>query len=166
MVKKFGDSSVPIIKVEVSAYIIPTDFPESDGTLEWDKTTIVLVRAHGGGKVGLGYTYADTSVAELIQGKLKPVVEGADALSVAGPWQEMQREIRNLGGPGIRVDGNLPVDNALWDLEAQAAESTAGHAVGKAGGDARPVYGSGGFTSYSIEELCDQFVGWVQAAFR
>src|SRR5690348_12037066 len=60
--------------VEVSAYTIPTDFPESDGTLEWDKTTIVIVESTTGGSTGIGYTYGDTAVAALIEGKLAGIV--------------------------------------------------------------------------------------------
>ena len=29
--------------LEVAAYTVPTDAPESDGTLQWDATTMVLV---------------------------------------------------------------------------------------------------------------------------
>jgi hypothetical protein len=35
-------------RVEISTYTIPTDEPESDGTLEWDETTIVVVELAGG----------------------------------------------------------------------------------------------------------------------
>jgi len=35
------------------AYTIPADFPESDGTFEWDCTTLIVVEAHGGGESGL-----------------------------------------------------------------------------------------------------------------
>jgi hypothetical protein len=35
----------PVERLEVHAYTIPTDEPESDGTLEWDSTTIVVVEA-------------------------------------------------------------------------------------------------------------------------
>jgi hypothetical protein len=45
-------------ETSVAAYTVPTDFPESDGTLERDKTTLVLVNASAGDKVGIGYTYA------------------------------------------------------------------------------------------------------------
>ena len=37
-------SAAPQIScVDVSAYTIPTDYPESDGTIAWNKTTLVLV---------------------------------------------------------------------------------------------------------------------------
>jgi hypothetical protein len=35
----------PVRELKVSAYVVPTDYPESDGTLAWDKTTLVLVEA-------------------------------------------------------------------------------------------------------------------------
>jgi hypothetical protein len=47
---------VPIAKLEVSAYQVPTDAPESDGTYAWDKTTLVLVEVTAGGRRGLGYS--------------------------------------------------------------------------------------------------------------
>ena len=49
-------ADTPVESLAVSAYEVPTDGPESDGTLEWDSTTMVVVHARAGGKVGLGYT--------------------------------------------------------------------------------------------------------------
>jgi RimJ/RimL family protein N-acetyltransferase len=37
-----------VIRLDVSAYTIPTDAPEADGTLEWTSTTLVLVEANAG----------------------------------------------------------------------------------------------------------------------
>jgi L-alanine-DL-glutamate epimerase-like enolase superfamily enzyme len=160
MSAKFGDSSVPINKLEVSSYTIPTDLPESDGTLEWDKTTMVLVQAHGGGQTGLGYTYGDTAVAELIQAMLKKTVEGEDALSVLAPWQKMQRRIRNLGHPGISAMAISAIDTALWDLKAKLLGLPVVTLLGQVRAGV-PIYGSGGFTSYTIGQLEAQLGGWV-----
>ncbi len=160
MSSRFGNSTVPISKLEVFGYSVPTDFPESDGTLEWDKTTIVLVQAHGGGKVGLGYTYGDISVAELIHSVLKKSVEGEDALSVINPWQKMQRRIRNLGHPGVCAMAISAVDTALWDLKAKLLELPLVTLLGQVRAGV-PIYGSGGFTSYSIAQLEEQLGAWV-----
>src|SRR5438552_3263992 len=62
---------IPIDNLSVSAFNIPTDSPEADGTYEWESTTIVLVELTGAGKQGLGYTYADAATAKLIDHKLK-----------------------------------------------------------------------------------------------
>jgi hypothetical protein len=59
-------TALPLESIQVSAYTIPTDFPESDGTLEWSSTTLVLAETRGGGKTGIGFTYADTATARLI----------------------------------------------------------------------------------------------------
>jgi hypothetical protein len=39
----------PIARATVSVYTIPSDGPESDGTLEWTATTIVIVEVAAGG---------------------------------------------------------------------------------------------------------------------
>ena len=74
----------PIQRLEVSAYTVPTDVPESDGTYTWDSTTLVLVEVMAGNVQGLGYTYADTAAAQLIKDKLAEVVLGYDAMAVPG----------------------------------------------------------------------------------
>ncbi len=56
-------AEAPIRKLDVSCYTIPTDFPEADGTLAWDKTTIVIVEVEAASVRGLGYTYAHTAVS-------------------------------------------------------------------------------------------------------
>ncbi len=35
----------PVTRIKASAFTIPTDGPESDGTLSWDETTLVLMEA-------------------------------------------------------------------------------------------------------------------------
>ena len=49
------------------AYTVPTDLPESDGTLEWDSTTIVVVEVAAGGESGVGWTYAPAAAAALVE---------------------------------------------------------------------------------------------------
>ncbi len=76
--------SVPIDALEVRAYQVPTDAPESDGTYEWRATTLVVVEITAGGTSGLGYTYADAATATLIRDLLAQVVRGRNAMNVAG----------------------------------------------------------------------------------
>ena len=148
-------------QLEVAAYEVPTDAPEADGTLAWDSTTIVVVHAHGGGDTGVGYTYADLATAKLVQSKLVDAVCGRDALSPRGAWAAMVRQIRNLGRPGIASMAIAAVDTALWDLKARLLELPLCKLLGMAN-DSVPVYGSGGFTSYSVSRLQEQLAGWVE----
>jgi len=140
---------------------VPTDLPESDGTLEWNSTTLVLVRSYGGSKHGLGYTYADTATATLIQDLLSEVVKGKDAMAPASSWNAMVSRTRNLGRPGIVSMAISAVDIALWDLKARLLNLPLATLLG-AVRDSVPIYGSGGFTSYSDEQLQDQFSEWVE----
>lgn len=141
---------------------MPTDVPESDGTLEWNSTTLVLVRAFGGGKKGIGYTYADAATAKLIHGLLGDLVKGQDAMAPNATWNAMVRRTRNLGRPGIVSMAISAVDVAIWDLKARLLNLPLITLLG-AVRTAVPVYGSGGFTSYSDEQLQKQFSGWVEA---
>jgi L-alanine-DL-glutamate epimerase-like enolase superfamily enzyme len=151
---------VRIEHVAVSAYRIPTDAPESDGTLEWDSTTLVVVHVEAGGARGLGYTYADRATAVLIADKLAAVLEGQDAGAVNARWIDMTRSARNLGRPGIVSMAISALDTALWDLKAKSLGVALVHLLG-ASRDATPVYGSGGYTSYTVDRLREQLAGWV-----
>jgi len=155
-----GERDCPITRIDVGAYTIPTDAPEADGTFAWDKTTLVLVEAEAGGKTGLGYTYADTSTAKLIQETLAKKVMGREAMDVPGAWAAMDHAIRNLGRPGICSMAIAAVDVALWDLKARLLGLPLASLLGRAR-DGAPVYGSGGFTTYTKKQLQDQLGGWA-----
>ncbi|HJP65792.1 MAG TPA: enolase C-terminal domain-like protein [Actinomycetota bacterium] len=156
---------VTIDGLRVRAYTVPTDEPESDGTFEWDATTIVVVEADGGGRIGLGYTYTDESAATLIRGRLAEVVEGRDALAVHDAWTVMVRAIRNLGRPGIASTAISAVDIALWDLKTRLLEMPLATLLDRTH-DRIPVYGSGGFTSYSDQRLREQLGAWAANGIR
>jgi len=149
-----------IEKLDVLARTIPTDEPESDGTLEWDSTTIVVVQAYADGAVGLGYTYTHEAAAKLIEDKLAGAVSGRDAMDVAGAWHAMSAALRNVGRPGLGFMALSAVDLALWDLKARLLDKPLVDVL-DAAHDKVPIYGSGGFCSYSDERLREQLGGWV-----
>src|SRR5689334_8929802 len=93
--------AVPIERLEVSVYRVPTDFAESDGTFAWDATTLVVVQLTAANHAGLGYTYASASTGALIQEVLREPILHSDAMAVPANWEKMVRAIRNLGRPGI-----------------------------------------------------------------
>jgi L-alanine-DL-glutamate epimerase-like enolase superfamily enzyme len=152
---------VRVDKIAVSTYRIPTETPsESDGTYEWSATTLVLVEASGGGCTGMGYTYADESTAVLIHSMLAKVACGMDVMATGAIWAKLVAAVRNLGRSGIASMAISAIDVALWDLKARLLNTPLVSLLGAAR-DEVPVYGSGGFTSYSMEQLCEQLAGWV-----
>jgi len=152
---------LPIAGLRAAAYRVPTDAPESDGTYEWTATTLVLVEAAAGGRTGLGYTYSDACIVGLIEGLLASAVMGRHALDVGGGWQAMQRSVRNLGRDGLAATAISAVDAALWDLKAKLLDLPLALLLGRRR-DEVPIYGSGGFTSYSDKQLAEQLAGWVE----
>lgn len=152
--------ALPIASIRARAFTIPTDAPESDGTLAWDKTTLVVAFVEAGGYEGIGYTYADRSNADLIASKLGKALEGRDALDIPACWAEMWREVRNLGQRGLAATAISAVDVALWDLKAKLLDLPLVRLIG-AVRDEVPIYGSGGFCSYSNTRLAEQLGGWA-----
>lgn len=150
--------------VRVTAYEVPTETPESDGTLAWGKTTLVMVEIEAADVVGLGYSYADVATAKLIKSMLTEVVKGADPFSIEALQCRMIRAIRNLGRPGIVSMAIAAVNNALWDLKARLLDVSLVKLLGTVR-DRAEIYGSGGFTSYSIAELKQQLGGWAADGF-
>jgi L-alanine-DL-glutamate epimerase-like enolase superfamily enzyme len=158
-------STVPLKHLSCLVFTVPTDLPEADGTLQWNKTTMVLVQAEAGGRRGLGYTYADTATAQLITDTLAPEIEGEDALAPTSCWNRMLHHIRNLGRPGICSMAISAVDNALWDLKARLLDVPLVTLLGQVR-RGTPIYGSGGFTSYTDTQLQKQFTGWLKEGIR
>ena len=148
--------------IDVRMYTVPTESPEADGTLEWDRTSVVVVQpALENGIRGLGYSIGDAATAEVARETLATVVTGMDVRSTTASWEAMVRSIRNLGRPGIASMAIAAVDVALWDTKARALELPLHRLLGSVR-DAVPIYGSGGFTSYSERELCAQLAAWVE----
>ena len=145
-------SSPKVERLEVSAYTVPTETPEADGTLAWRETTPRTRARFRLRRRGMGYSFADIATANLIDDHLKREVIGQSALHIPENWIRMVRAIRNLGRPGICSMAIAAVDNALWDLKARLLGLCVADLLGRAH-ISIPAYGSGGFTSYSDDQL-------------
>lgn len=150
-----------LARLTTSVYRVPTDHPEADGTIAWDATTMVLVEISADdGATGMGWSYASGAAAGVVQDVLKPALSGLPLEDVKGAWSGMVAAVRNIGRQGVGATAIAAVDIALWDLKARSQ----GLALFELLGPARrsvPIYGSGGFTSYSLQQLTDQLGGWV-----
>jgi L-alanine-DL-glutamate epimerase-like enolase superfamily enzyme len=147
------------------AFVIPTDAPESDGTIAWDSTTMVTATVEAGGKTGFGYTYCDQAAAALCRGVLAKAVDGCDAMDIQAAWDAMNRAVRNIGRPGIASCAISAIDVALWDLKAKLLGIPLALLLGRAR-QAVHVYGSGGFTSYDTARIEQQLAGWATQGCR
>jgi L-alanine-DL-glutamate epimerase-like enolase superfamily enzyme len=150
----------PIEAIRTRAYTIPTDKPEADGTFAWESTTLVTVEIVAAGKTGIGYTYSDASVAKLIEATLAPSLIGQDAWNIDALWLRMQQRVRNLGRSGMAATAISALDCALWDVKARLLDIPLARLLGLMR-DRVPLYGSGGFTTYTDDDMREQLAHWV-----
>ncbi|GAB3561296.1 enolase C-terminal domain-like protein [Spelaeicoccus albus] len=142
------------------AYTVPTDVPEADGTLSWNSTTLVLVQAYSGDTVGTGWTYGPPACASIVSGLLSDVVRESNAFDVGGCFDAMVKQVRNAGRQGAVGYAISAVDVALWDLKARLLDLPLHRLLGAVRDDV-PVYGSGGFTTYTDAQQEQQLNRWV-----
>jgi L-alanine-DL-glutamate epimerase-like enolase superfamily enzyme len=162
MIQPYGNA---IESMNVSVYRVPTDYPESDGTLEWNDTTMILVDVGCQGLHGIGYTYGHQAIAGLIMDKLRELVIGKDCLQVEFITDSMIKSIRNEGSCGMAYMALSAVDIALWDLKAGLLGLPLASLLGMVN-DRMLIYGSGGFTSYNVDQIRDQFAGWAERGIK
>lgn len=152
-------------EVTVAAYTIPADEHESDGTFEWDSTTIVIVEIQGAGIDSLGYSYTSPEAGRLIKDQLAKIIQGKNLLDVTRNWDLMLGAVRNIGSRGLAASAISAVDIALWDLKAKFLGLPLTELLGKIHSGI-PAYGSGGFTSYTDAKLQSQLGGWIKEGFK
>jgi L-alanine-DL-glutamate epimerase-like enolase superfamily enzyme len=147
--------------LQTAVYTIPTDAPEADGTLSWEATTIVVVWARSGAATGLGYTYGAAATAKIVSDLLAPIVAEHGVWDVPAANEAMSRQMRNNGRPGLIAGAISAVDIALWDLKARLLGLPLVNLLG-ASRTQVPVYGSGGFTTYTADRQDRQLRGWAR----
>jgi L-alanine-DL-glutamate epimerase-like enolase superfamily enzyme len=113
--------------------------------------------AFGGGGVEAIQTYLDT--------RLAPLLMGQDPLLVERLWERMYRADRGIKRQGIAAYALSALDIALWDIVGKAA----GLPLYKLWGavtDRVAAYGSGGWPSYSLDDLIGEAQAYVARGCR
>jgi L-alanine-DL-glutamate epimerase-like enolase superfamily enzyme len=150
----------PISSVEAVPYRIPTDGPEGDGTFDWNFTTLIVVHVRAGNQAGLGYTYGDACIAPLVRRLCAERVAGRNPFDICGVRLSLARAVRNSGRPGVAACAMSAIDAALWDLKGKLLGVALATLLGRCR-DSAPIYGSGGFTTYSDDRLTTQLSDWA-----
>jgi L-alanine-DL-glutamate epimerase-like enolase superfamily enzyme len=153
-------SEAKIQSSRATAYTIPTDAPEADGTFAWDSTTLIVVEMECEGVTGLGYTYSHKTAAPLARELMQKHVEGESPFETNALFSAVRKAQRNYGRDGIAATALSAIDIALWDLKAKSMGKPLCQVLGMMR-EGAPVYGSGGFTTYSDGQLRKQLGGWV-----
>ena len=158
-------SDISVGKVDVSAYTIRTEVPEGDGTLRWDSTTLIVCEIHAADEVGFGYSYGNQATAFVADYLAGRCLLHRSPLDIPGLHKSMLQQVRNDGSRGIASMAISALDVALWDLKAKLLGRSILDLFGAVHASVA-AYGSGGFTTYSHQQLTDQLSGWAAEGLK
>ena len=140
---------------------IALDLPEH-------RLVVTRVRSDSGPE-GLGYSLVfggtGSEAIEAYARRLAELLIGEDPLLVGRLWDKMYRADRGIRRVGIAGYALSALDIALWDLTGKAA----GLPLAKLWGattDRVDAYGSGGWGSYSIDDLIGEGTRYKAAGCR
>ena len=149
---KISDVQVYLVETQVKGHV--SDATRNVGTIGYAVTIVSL----DNGLQGLGITYHEVggeAVKEFILKTLRPVLLGRNPLENEALWEECFHYVRGVGRKGLAFCAYSAVDIALWDLKGKMAGLPLYRMLG---GVKRkiPIYASGGWASYSIDEVVDE----------
>lgn len=160
-----GYTKDKIAKIQVHLVSAPVGHGFEDATrkVECIGYTIVRVTTEQGIE-GFGVTYHEVggeATKMLIEKNIAPKLIGRDPFETEAIWNEMVAYLRGVGRKGLMFCALSAVDIALWDIKGKMLNIPLYKLFG--GNDPRvPVYGSGGWTSYSDDQLVDEMVRLVR----
>jgi len=158
-----------INKIEFFRAKSTRSIPIADATHQISDISFVITRITlASGVTGEAYLLSFHFSPNAIAGALRDVREialGIDASRPGAFVQQYDREAEYFGNVGLHRWASGSINVAMWD----ALGKTVGQPVWKMFGayrDKVPLYGSGGWLSYSIPELLEEVTGYVKRGFR
>ena len=113
---------------------------------------------------GFSYLNSPSAIRSLIVDEMKPLLVGQDPFDTERLWTNMFWRVRGYGRKGLAFQAISGIDVALWDIKGKALGTPLYKVLGAAH-DSVPVYGSGGWTHFTTEELVEEQVGYVDMGF-
>ena len=158
-----------ITGLEVYLIEAPVKGNVADATRKVETIGYVITVVHTNqGLSGLGLTYNEVggeAIREFTEQSIAPVLLGRSPLETEALWEEMFHHIRGVGRKGLAFCAYSAVDIALWDIKGKYFGVPLYTLLGGRGGEV-PIYASGGWTSYSTEELVAESRAMVLEGYR
>jgi D-arabinonate dehydratase len=156
-----------ITAIDTFTLRVPTVKPIA---LDLPEHRLVVTRVHSdAGSEGLGYSLvfggSGSEAVEAYARRLAELLIGEDPLLVGRLWDKMYRADRGIRRVGIAGYALSALDIALWDLAGKTANLPLAKMWG-ATTDRVDAYGSGGWGSYSIDDLIGEAKKYAAAGCR
>jgi L-alanine-DL-glutamate epimerase-like enolase superfamily enzyme len=147
---------------------IPLSQPIADSSHVLSFVDLILVEVHAGDHVGesymLSFDYAPALLKGVVDQELRRYVVGQSADDIRFIYQRNLAATEYIGQEGLAMWGVAAIDVALWDLLAPHLGVPAALLFGQHS-SVVPVYGSGGWLSYTDEQLADEVSRYVKRGF-
>ncbi len=147
---------------------VPISPPIADSTHVLRFMDLILVEVQAGDWYGssymLSFDYGPALLKAVIDRELKRFAAGMEADNIRAVYEQNLKATEYIGREGLAMWGIAAIDVALWDLLARRLGVPAAVLFG-AHTRAVPVYGSGGWVSYTDEQLADEVSRYVSRGF-
>lgn len=156
--------------IQTTLLSVPLNPPIADSThllkhIQWIAVDLLTDEGLQGNSLMLTFDYGTELLRRVVDVELKRLLLGRDPQDISGIWQMCHSHCEYIGQTGVAMWGIAAIDIALWDLLGKRL----GVPVCQLFGSHRaqvPVYGSGGWLSYSLDELLAEVTGYVQRGFK
>ena len=155
------------VRADLIASPVQTGFQDATRKVETVGMCVIRVNTDQG-LTGIGVTYHEVggeAIKEMIERYYGPKLIGRDPFETEEIWEELFHYARGVGRKGLSFCALSAVDIALWDIKGKVLNMPLFRLLG--GNDpVVPIYASGGWTSYSIEELVDEAKMMVARGYK
>jgi len=168
MVQETTNWHTKITDVKTHWLRVPLTRPIADSTHELGSIGLILVSVHAGDCSGMSYMlcfdYAPSLLKGIIDWELKKLLIGRNSAEIRCIYEDCLKSIEYVGQEGLARWGLSAVETALWDLLGHQLNAPVWLLQG-VNRTQVPAYGSGGWVSYSDEELADEVSSHVARGF-
>ncbi|MDO4523483.1 MAG: mandelate racemase/muconate lactonizing enzyme family protein [Eubacteriales bacterium] len=148
------DVKITDIDVTLCETRVKGNFADSTRNVETIGFAVVEVSTDVG-VTGIGVTYHEVggeAIREFILYAIKPKLIGRSPFETEAIYEENFHYMRGVGRKGLAFCAYSAVDIALWDIKGKVLDMPLYRLLGGNNPEV-PIYASGGWTSYTTEEL-------------
>jgi len=159
-----------IISSKISVIDLPFDEPISSSTVVLKGYDFIIITLQTDeGVEGIGHVmtpgYGTSAIYSAIKDDLCPFLIGKNPFNVEYIWEQMGKITNFIGNKGVVTFGISAIDMCLWDIIGKACNQPLYKILGVYS-NSIPVYASGGWLSYSVEELIREMSGYVEEGYN
>jgi len=156
--------------VRTSRLSVPLKEPLADSThvlnkIEWILVDVLTDDGLSGHSHMLTFEYGPELLKGIVDHELRPLILGQDPLFIEKIWEACRNRVEYIGQTGVAAWGIAAIDIALWDILGKQLGCPVYKLLG-AYSDSVPIYGSGGWLSYSTDQLLAEVTSYVRRGFK